>query len=203
MSFYSIDQFIRENYPQYWGYESYPQEQCVCIRKVSEEWGIFSNFASTPLVVGGVEFKSSEELFQLMKFKDCEILDRIRNNITREGKVCYQIKKTVKSYEKEHRRDDWGTMVIDAMKFCLQTKYEQSEEFRRKLEATRGHYIVEDQTSLPKRNPDAWGVKPCGTEFSGPNLLGRLLMELRDNGSLTYTLPPDALDLLDTLKQSK
>lgn len=201
MSFYSIDQFIRENYPQYWGYESYPQEQCVCIRKVSDEWGIFSNFASTPLVVGGEEFKSSEELFQLMKFKDGEILNRIRRNITREGKVCYQIKKTVKSYEKEHRRDDWGTMVIDAMKFCLQTKYEQSEEFRRKLESTRGLYIVEDQTSLPKRNPDAWGVKPCGTGFSGPNLLGRLLMELRDNGSLSYTLPPDALDLLDILKQ--
>jgi ribA/ribD-fused uncharacterized protein len=203
MSFYSIDQFIREHYPHYWGYQTYPQNRCVCIRKVSDEWGIFCNFAHTPLEVEGVMFKSSEELFQLMKFKDAEIVNRIRNNITREGKRCCEVKRTTRSYEKEHRRDDWGTMVIDAMKFCLQTKYEQSEEFRRKLESTRGLYIVEDQTSLPKRNPDAWGVKPCGTEFSGPNLLGRLLMELRDNGSLAYTLPPDALDLLDPLKQSK
>lgn len=196
MSFYSVDQFIREHYPQYWGYETYPQDRCACIRKVSDEWGILCNFASTPLVVNGVEFKSSEELFQMMKFKDVEILDRIRRNITREGKLCYQIKKTVKSYEKEYRRDDWGAIFIDAMKFCLVTKYEQSEAFRQALESTGDLYIVEDQSSFPKRNPDAWGVKPCGLEFSGPNLLGRLLMELRNNATLTYTLPSDALDFL-------
>ena len=29
-----------------------------------------------------------------------------------------------------------------------------------------------------------------GKEYVGPNLMGRLLMELRDNGRLDYTLPP-------------
>jgi predicted NAD-dependent protein-ADP-ribosyltransferase YbiA (DUF1768 family) len=91
-------------------------------------------------------------------------------------------------------------MVIDAMKFCLVTKYEQSEEFRCKLESTRGLFIVEDQTTMRKNYPDAWGVKPSGTNFSGPNLLGRLLMELRDTGTLSYTLPTDALSFLEHLK---
>lgn len=199
MNFYSIDQFIRDNYPQYWGYQSYPQKECVRIHKVNEEWGIFSNFASTPLVVEGVTFKSSEELFQLMKFTNLEIVTRIRNNVTREGKTCCQIKKTVKSYEKDYRREDWGKMIIDAIKFCLVTKYEQSEEFRNKLEETKGRYIVEDQTTMPKSKPDAWGVKPEGDMFTGPNLLGRLLMELRDNGTLDYNLPDDAFSFCKAL----
>ena len=200
MSFYSIDQFIHDNYPQYWGYQSYPICQCVTIHKVEGEWGIFSNFAPTPLIVNGVTFKSSEELFQLMKFTDAETLRRIRNNTTREGKTCYQIKKTSKSYEKQFRRADWGTMVIDAMKFCLMTKYNQCQEFREALDQSRGYYIVEDQTTMPKKNPDAWGVKSDGNNFIGPNLLGRLLMELRDNGTLDYQLPTNALQFIEALK---
>lgn len=200
MSFYSIDKFIHDNYPQYWGYQSYPICQCVTIHKVDQQWGIFSNFAPTPLIVNGVTFKSSEELFQLMKFTDAETLRRIRNNTTREGKTCYQIKKTTKSYEKQFRRADWGAIVIDAMKFCLMTKYNQCQEFREALDQSRGYYIVEDQTTMPKKNPDAWGVKSDGNNFIGPNLLGRLLMELRDNGTLGYQLPTNALQFIEALK---
>ena len=36
-----------------------------------------------------------------------------------------------------------------------------------------------------------------GQEYIGPNLMGRLLMELRDNGSLTYNLPDEAIDFSD------
>ena len=201
MSFYSISKFIKEHYPQYYGYASYPQAECVTIHKVDDEWGIFCNFAKTPLVVDGVTFKSSEELFQLMKFKDEGVIIRIAQGITNNDKVCHQIKRTVKSYEKEHRREDWGKMVVDAMKFCLQTKYEQCEEFRWMLKKSEGYYIVEDQRSFPKKNADAWGVKLIGKEFVGPNLLGRLLMELRENGRLEYTLPDDALNFISILKK--
>jgi hypothetical protein len=36
-------------------------------------------------------------------------------------------------------------------------------------------------------------------EYVGPNQLGRLLMEPRDNGNLTNRLPKDALRFLDYL----
>lgn len=106
---------------------------------------------------------------------------------------------TTKHWEKTHRREDWGKMIIDAMKFCLTKKYEQSEEFRKELERSKGKYIVEDQTSFTKKNPDAWGVKLQGGNFVGPSLLGRLLMGLRDTGHLDYTLPADALKFLEYL----
>ncbi len=200
MSFYSIDKYIAEYYPDYWGYQSYPIGECIAIRKVDEPWGIFSNFAPAPLVIDGVSFRNSEELFQLMKFRDAAILGRIRDNITREGKTCYNIKKTVKSYEKDYRRDDWGRMVIDAMKYALLVKYRQCGEFRRALAESRGKHIVEDQATMPKKSPDAWGTKPDGDCFVGPNILGRLLMDLRDKGTLCYSLPDDALAFIGIIR---
>lgn len=50
-------------------------------------------------------------------------------------------------------------------------------------------------------DPDAWGVKFREGQFVGPNLLGRLLMELRDDGRLEYSLPDDALGFIETLKR--
>lgn len=199
MNFYSIAPFIKEFYPQYWGEYSYDADKCIRIHKVSEQWGIFCNFAKTPLTVKGYTFKSSEQLFQLMKFTDVEVVRNILAGITRGGKKCHEVKKTVKSYEKEYRRDDWGCMIIDAMKFCLQTKYDQCEEFRIKLIESSGYNIVEDQSSFTKSNPDAWGVKLKDGKFVGPNLLGRLLMELRDTGKLEYNLPDDAFEFIAEL----
>ena len=193
MSFYSIAPFINEFYPQYYSIETYPVSECAIIHKVDMEWGIFSNFGRTPIVVNGVTFRTSEQLFQLMKFKDEEPLKEI----------YFQKKNpkmTAKKWEKTHRRPDWGSMLVDAIKFCIQQKYEQSEEFRNKLEESKGLYIVEDQSSFAKKNPDTWGVKKQGKHFVGPNLLGRLLMELRENGKLEYHLPEDALDFIHTIK---
>ena len=185
MNFYSIAPFIQKYYPEYYSIETYPVSECVAIRKVKEPWGIFGNFAPTPIIINGVTFKTSELLFQLMKFKEKEPILAVYNAKTP--------KMIAKHWEKTHRREDWGRMIVDAMKFCITQKYEQSEDFRKELERSKGKYIVEDQTSFPKKTPDTWGVKQQGSDFIGPNLLGRLLMELRDKGKLDYQLPDDAL----------
>ena len=81
------------------------------------------------------------------------------------------------------------------MQFCVADKYLQSAQFRQALEESRGLFIVEDQTSFPKKNPDTWGamLSGDGTLYVGPNLMGRLLMELRDSGGqLRWSLPRDA-----------
>ena len=192
MNFYSIAPFIQQHYPEYYSIERYPADRCACIRKVVEEWGILGNFARTPLVVEGVTLKNSEQLFQLMKFKD-EV----------PVKAVYQAanpKYAAKHWEKTHRRSDWGAIIVDVMKYCLTLKYQQSEAFRSSLLLTNGLFIVEDQASFPKKTADTWGTKLVGNEYVGPNLLGRLLMELRDKGQLTYSLPDDALLCLNYLK---
>ena len=191
MNFYSIAPFIQEYYPEYYSIETYPVSESIAVRKVKEPWGILGNFAPTPIIINKVSFKSSEQLFQLMKFKDEEPVKAVY--------AAVNPKMTAKHWEKTHRREDWGRIIVDAMKFCLVQKYEQSEEFRKELERSKGKFIVEDQTSFPKKTPDTWGVKQQGNNFVGPNLLGRLLMELRDNGRLEYDLPTDALKFMDFL----
>ena len=194
MSFYSVAPFIRQYYPEYYSIERYPADRCACFCKVDGEWGILGNFGRTPLVVDGVTLKNSEQLFQLMKFKDEEPV-----------KAVYQAgnpKYAAKHWEKTHRRSDWGAMIVDVMKFCLTLKYQQSEAFRSTLLRTKGLFIVEDQPSFPKKTADTWGAKLVGNEYVGPNLLGRLLMELRDNGELRYRLPEDALWGVKCLKSA-
>ena len=73
------------------------------------------------------------------------------------------------------------------------------------MERSRGLFIVEDETARNARkhkDADSWGVNLVGDHYVGPNLLGRLLMELRDNGKLDYTLPADALQFTDYLKSN-
>ena len=194
MSKLSIAQFIEEFYPDYYQWNEYPADTCIPFSKVNEQWGIFGNFAPTPLMVDGVEFINCEQLFQMMKFTDAETLKSIH------GSKGMKIKYAAKAAEKLGlRRPDWGHIIVDAMKFCLQTKYDQSEQFRQELKETAGKTIVEDQTRFKKKKADTWGAKLIDGKYCGSNLLGRLLMELRDNGSLEYHLPVNAFDFLQHL----
>ena len=192
--------FIEKYYPEYYRWEEYPVDKCAPIRTTKEEWGILGNLYSVPLVVDGVEFVSSEQLFQMMKFTDEEI---IRTLYSASG---MKPKMTAKKCENEgSRRSDWGQIIVDCMKFCLQTKYDQCEEFRATLDRSRGLIIVEDETKRKTnrngtlRQPDTWGVIREGDKYVGSNLLGRLLMELRDNEKLEYHLPDDMFDFLNYL----
>lgn len=193
-----IREFIEKNYPEYYSIDCYPKDKTVAFCSVDQPWGLFSNFGRTPLMVDGVPFDCTEKLFQIMKFTD---------DVSR--KAIYSVKgQTIKMKAKHFEkagtvRPDWGEIIVDAMKFCLMEKYRQSGAFREELERSRGLYIVEDQTTFPKKSPDTWGVKLSadGKEFVGPNLMGRLLMELRDNGKLDYTLPEDVLLFQDLARE--
>jgi predicted NAD-dependent protein-ADP-ribosyltransferase YbiA (DUF1768 family) len=74
------------------------------------------------------------------------------------------------------------------MRFCLNHKYQASEVFRNELERSKGKSIVEDESNRPRKNPDSWGaVYDAETnEYYGKNIMGRLLMELREKGKLEY-----------------
>ena len=184
-----LEGFIKEYYPEWFGIQEYPADRVAAFCTVDGEWGILGNFASTPLVVDGVPFDCTERLFQVMKFADAESRKIIYT--THKGQ---SIKMKAKHQEKVGTvRKDWGRIFIDAMKFCLMQKYAQSEAFRKELERSRGLSIVEWQSNT-RRPAGAWSARPGadGKTWAGPNIMGRLLMELRDKGTLAYRLPADA-----------
>lgn len=188
-----VRDFIEKNYPAYYGWFDYPADKTAAFCKVDAEWGILGNFARTPITVDGVPFECVEKLFQVMKFADAD-----------SRKIIYGSKgQTIKMKAKhQHKagvvREDWPQIIVDVLKFCLMQKYEQSEAFRKELERSKGLFIVEVQSN-PKRPANSYSAKlsPNGKTWSGPNLMGRLLMELRDNGKLEWHLPDDAMDFSD------
>ena len=192
----TIVHWIKEYYPHYLGINRYPAAECALIRKAEEEWGILGNFGRASVVINGVEFNKTEKLFQCMKFTHAPVIKEI---YAQNGMGMKQ-----KAKKKEYAvyiREDWPRIFLDALKFVLVTKYEQSEAFRNELERSKGLYIVEDETSRQKgKDADAYGTVLEGDEMVGPNLLGQFLMELRDTGKLDYSLPADALDFIEHLK---
>ena len=191
-----LEGFIKEYYPEWYGIQSYPADRTAAFCKVADEWGVLGNFAPTPIVVDGIPFDCTEKLFQVMKFADP---DSRRIIYSKKGQP---IKMMAKHQEKVGAvREDWGRIFIDAMKFCLMQKYAQSEAFRRELERSKGLFIVEQQAN-PLRPAGAYSAKLSedGKTWTGPNIMGRLLMELRDKGYLEYSLPEDAMRFSDLLQ---
>ena len=188
-----LEGFIQEYYPEWYGIQEYPADKTVSFLKVDGEWGLLSNFARTPIVIDGVTFDCTEKLFQVIKFTDEESRKVIYSKKGQPIKMMARHQEKVGSV-----REDWGRIFIDVMKFCLMQKYSQSEAFRKELERLKGMFIVEQQPN-PKRPAGAYSAKLSedGKTWRGPNIMGRLLMELRDKGTLKYSLSEDAMRFPD------
>ena len=69
-------------------------------------------------------------------------------------------------------REDWEEVKDEIMKYCLRSKFDQNPELKAELIKTNGLHLEEANT---------WGDKYWGTvNGEGKNMLGKLLMELRD-----------------------
>ena len=172
------------HYPEYDITERYPAEQSIGFTSTAAEWGILSNFAKTPMVVNGVEFACVEQMFHYI---------RLNNEMERAEYLKLTpnmgLKMKAKAFKKRGvERSDWREIAVDVMRFCLNHKYASSEAFRKELERSNGKYIVEDESNRRKQRPDSWGavLDTATNEYYGKNIMGRLLIELREKGQLEY-----------------
>ena len=171
------------HYPEYDKIERYPAEQTVGFTTTKAEWGVFSNFAKTPMVVNGIEFACVEQLFHYIRLND-----EIERAEYLKLKPNMGFKMKAKAFASRGvERADWKEIAVDVMRFCLNHKYLSSEEFRNALAESKGKYIVEDESNRRKK-PDSWGAvfDAATNEYYGKNIMGRLLMQLRDSGYLQY-----------------
>lgn len=171
-------------------FRTYQRVDVVVVYKTKESFGGLSNMASGfPLRVNGVRILTTEALYQACRFP--HIPDVQREIIGQYSPM------TAKMKSKPHRKDsrpDWDHVRFKVMRWCLRVKLAQHyEEFGRLLLATKERPIVEQS-----RKDDYWGAKVVGVDdetLIGQNVLGRLLMELREllksdaDGSLK-TVPP-------------
>ena len=154
---------------------TYVRSEVVVVYKTKEEFGGLSNMASGyPLQINGVRILTTEALYQACRFPH---LPEVQREI-----IGQHSPMTAKMKSKPHRKDsrpDWDEVRYKVMRWCLRVKLAQNyEEFGRLLLATRDRPIVEQS-----RKDDYWGAKladDTGDTLIGQNVLGRLLMELRE-----------------------
>ena len=132
------------------------------------EYNFLSNFYPSPFEWNGITFPAVENWFQAWKTTDEDEFYAIATADTpgkskRLGRKCTL-------------RPDWEAIKVDVMRAGLKYKF-QNPELRNKLLSTGDEELVEGNTWHDR----TWGrciCEKCGGQ--GQNLLGQLLMELRN-----------------------
>jgi ribA/ribD-fused uncharacterized protein len=152
---------------------TYQVSECVVFKRTNERFGGLSNMApGFPLEINGIRIRTSEALYQACRFP---LYPDIQRLIIQQGSPM-----TAKMKGKPHTkrtRSDWDRVRVNIMRWCLRVKLAQNwQKFGALLLATGDQPIVEES-----RKDDFWGAKPANYEtLVGANVLGRLLMELRE-----------------------
>lgn len=151
----------------------YDIRNAAAFRKTKEKWGGLSNMAAGfPLFVNSIPIQSSEVLYQACRFpNDPDVQHLILSNSN-----PMEAKKTARAHEGATRKD-WEQTRVLIMKWCLRVKLAQNwENFSAELLATENMPIVEISSK-----DGFWGAIPdSGSLCTGANVLGRLLMQLRE-----------------------
>ena len=155
----------------------YAKSDVVAFRNRGK-YAIFSNFYPFDFAVEGVTFHSVEQYYHWRRL---------------EGAPRYR--ETMLSFDGEkhawkcfnYSRNRWVKQVIEAdlrkrityMREGLQYKLKYCEGFKEALQKTGVKVIAElNQTSKPD---DIWAVNKTDEGYEGSNILGKLLMELRES----------------------
>lgn len=131
-----------------------------------DEYGAFSNFAPSPLRLDGKSWPTVEHYFQAQKFADAVHRDAIRK--AKSPMIAARMGRD----RKRPLRKDWEAVKEGVMRKALLAKFEQHADLRQLLLGTGTAKIVEHTA-----NDAYWGD---GGDGSGKNMLGRLLMEVRE-----------------------
>ncbi len=130
----------------------------------SKPYGEFSNFANFPISIEGKIWPTSEHYYQAKKFLDSETEEKVRLTLPPEDAA--RLGRTLEC------RKDWNYVKIGYMWIALKAKYTQHSRLKKLLLSTNIQTIHEHT-----KNDAFWGD---GGNDKGKNVLGRMLMKLRD-----------------------
>jgi len=133
----------------------------------SQQYGELSNFAPYPITIRGKKWPSSEHFFQAMKFKDQKLRETIRR-----ARSPFEAARLGRNRRSKIRRD-WESVKVGIMREAIEAKFLQNMELKEMLLGTGDAKLIEHT-----ENDSYWGDGGNGT---GNNMLGKLLMELRDS----------------------
>ena len=133
---------------------------------LNEPFGEFSNFARYPIRLRGKTWPTSEHFFQAQKYAGTPREEEIR-----QAKTPSEAARLGRDRQVRLRRD-WESVKDAVMREAVLAKFTQHEDLRELLLSTGDATLVEHT-----ENDSYWGD---GGDGSGRNMLGRILMEVRD-----------------------
>ena len=158
-----------------WVFQGNRHGAVAVVFRVKEQFGDLSNMSNVfPLLVQGIPVRSSEALYQAMRYPH-------QPDWQREILAAPHAMRSKMASKKQKRqlssRPDWEQVREDIMRWCLGVKASQHfGRFSRVLLSSGDRKIVERS-----RKDRFWGAVPVEDDLlEGENRLGRLLMELRD-----------------------
>ena len=131
------------------------------IKEFRGEYAFLSNFHDCEIEYEGYKYHNVESAFQAQKD-----LTRRSEFESLNPTMAKRLGRKVKL------RSDWETVKVDIMKELVKCKFDQHPELKQKLIDTGDRLLIEGNTW----NDTFWGV--C--KGNGKNMLGKILMELRD-----------------------
>ncbi len=163
----------------------------------ADEHGFLSNFSRHGFTTLGNRYATSEHFFQSMKFRGTkhEKEVRIASSPGESAKLGRDRSKPL--------RKDWENVKDDVMRHAVLSKFWENEDIGKKLLDTDDIILIEHT------NRDSyWGD---GGNGSGRNMLGRVLMEVRNilkaeykfRLDCHYSVPGPISQYLDSLKNFK
>lgn len=131
-----------------------------------DKYGGFSNFSSHGFELDGAYWPTSEHYFQAQKFAGTPHAEQIRQVKTPKDAA------KMGRDRKRPLRSDWEQVKDDIMRKVVLCKFKTHADIREVLLSTDNELIVENSPI-----DYYWG---CGADGSGKNMLGIILMEVRD-----------------------
>ena len=128
------------------------------------DYFFLSTFYVAPVIFVGIRYCNNEAAFQAQKCINAEDRKAFSTMNPSEAK---------KAGRKVILRSDWEIVKVDLMYKIVKAKFAQNIDLALKLAATNNEELVEGNT---------WGDKIWGkVNGEGQNLLGKILMDIRDN----------------------
>ena len=159
--------------------------QEIAFTKVRLPYGWLGNMSPYPIEFDGKLWKTTEALFQALRFCDDQIREAIRSESSPMG--C---KLKAKSIVNELIQSDrlylrcvepQSTQDVQNMELCLRLKLAQHPQLITELKSTLDLPIYEDVTSRGDRGSNLfWGaMRNSNGSWTGQNTLGKLWQKLR------------------------
>ena len=153
----------------------------ISFTKVDLPYGWLGNMSPYPVNYDGKTWRTTEALFQALRFNDDSIKEAIRNEKSPMG-AKLKAKSLMKSNPSKVCVTPLSEKDLDNMKMCLLLKLDQHPQLLKELLKTGEDKIYEDVTSRGRRGSNLfWGSLMENGSWVGENNLGKMWGEIRES----------------------